>query len=190
MAEAKPLRADARRNRARVLEAAEAVFAAKGTGASTEEVAKAAGVGIGTVFRHFSTKEALRQAVLVERMREFAEEAARWADAEDPGSAFFAFLDHWVEMGTAKYAYSEALAEAGAEVSWLGAEVGAQVRQALGALLGRAQDAGAVRGDVEVPELIAVLVGASYAVKHLDADTALRRRTVDLMFAGLRPSHG
>ena len=64
---AKPLRADARRNQARVLAAAEAVFAAKGTAASTEEIARQAGVGIGTVFRHFPTKQALLEAVLVGR---------------------------------------------------------------------------------------------------------------------------
>src|SRR3989442_539577 len=62
------MRADARRNRARVLEAAEAVFAASGTAASTEEIARRAGVGIGTVFRHFPTKEALLEAILVDKL--------------------------------------------------------------------------------------------------------------------------
>ena len=63
------LRADARRNRARLLEVADRVFTERGVGAPTEEVARAAGVGIGTVFRHFPTKEALLEAVYVARLR-------------------------------------------------------------------------------------------------------------------------
>jgi AcrR family transcriptional regulator len=80
---AKPLRADARRNQARVLETAEAVFAAKGTAASTEEIARQAGVGIGTVFRHFPTKEALLEAVFVGRLRRLADEVDALAAAKD-----------------------------------------------------------------------------------------------------------
>jgi AcrR family transcriptional regulator len=190
VAEPKPLRADARRNRVRVLKAAEAVFAARGTGASTEEVAREAGVGIGTVFRHFPTKEALLEAVLLERMREFAEEAEQWSRAVEPGTAFFTLLTDWVEMGAAKNAYRDALAAAGAAVPRHGAEVGMRVREALHTLLTGAQNAGAVRKDVDVPELIALLVGASHAVGHLGDDTPLRQHAVEIIFDGLRPSHG
>jgi AcrR family transcriptional regulator len=185
--EPKPLRADARRNRVRVLAAAETVFAAKGTAVPTEEIAKEAGVGIGTVFRHFPTKEALLEAVLLERMRRFAAEADRWAGAEDPGSAFFTFLSQWADMAAAKNAYSDALAAAGADVPRLGAEVSAGVRRSLNNLLSRAQDAGAVREDVGVTELIALMVGTSRAAEHLGDDAALRRRTLDIVFDGLRP---
>jgi len=190
VAEPKPLRADARRNRVRVLRAAEAVFAARGAGASTEEVAREAGVGIGTVFRHFPTKEALLEAVLVERMREFAEEAERWSAAEEPGTAFFTLLADWVGLGAAKNAYSDALAAVGAAVPRLGGEPGARVREALRTLLTGAQKAGAVRLDVDVPELIALLVGASHAVGQLGEDTPLRQHAVGIIFDGLRPSHG
>src|SRR4051812_5490623 len=88
----RPPRADALRNRARVLTAAEAVFAARGTSASTEEVAREAGVGIGTVFRHFPTKEALLEAVYVARLRRLAEEADALVSADDAGEAFFTFF--------------------------------------------------------------------------------------------------
>ncbi|WP_285487406.1 TetR/AcrR family transcriptional regulator [Amycolatopsis taiwanensis] len=189
MTEPKPLRADARRNRARVLSAAEDVFAAQGTGASTEEVARAAGVGIGTVFRHFPTKEALLEAVLLERLHRFVAEVARWAEAEDPGNAFYSFLGQWVDMGTAKNAYIDALAAAGAAAPRLGGEAQQRVLDALGTLLTRAQRAGTVREDVEVPELIALLVGASRALEYLGEDTSSRRRTVQIIFDGLRPSH-
>ncbi|GAB3572267.1 TetR/AcrR family transcriptional regulator [Amycolatopsis endophytica] len=185
MTEPKPLRADARRNRARVLAAAETVFAAKGTGAPTEEVAREAGVGIGTVFRHFPTKEALLEAVLMERMRRFAEEAQSFAAADDPESAFFAFLGRWAEMAAVKNAYTDALSAAGTEVPRLG-EVGVKARDALGALLSRAQRTGAVREDVGVGELIALMVGASRAAEHLGDDAALRTRTLAIVFDGLR----
>lgn len=173
-----------------MLRAAENVFAAEGTGASTEEVAKAAGVGIGTVFRHFPTKEALLKAVFLERLHKFVAEVARWAEADDPGSAFYAFLDRWVDMGTAKNAYSDALAAAGAAVPRLGDEVGQRVRDALRTLLTRAQAAGTVREDVEVPELIALLVGASRALDYVGEDAASRCRTVRIIFDGLRSTRG
>lgn len=79
--EERPLRADARRNRARLLDVAEAVFAEHGVTVSTEEIARTAGVGIGTVFRHFPSKEALLEAVYVARLRRLADDAAalpRW----------------------------------------------------------------------------------------------------------------
>ncbi|MDQ0381687.1 TetR/AcrR family transcriptional regulator [Amycolatopsis thermophila] len=186
MTEPKPLRADARRNRARVLDAAETVFAARGTGAPTEEVAREAGVGIGTVFRHFPTKAALLEAVLAERMRRFVEEAQSFAAAEDPESAFFVFLGRWAEMSAAKNAYTDALAAAGADVPRLGPEIGAQVREAVGALLSRAQLTGAVREDVGVTELIALMVGAARAAEYLGEDAALRARTLGIVFDGLR----
>src|SRR5437762_11835902 len=78
------LRADARRNRCRILEAAESVFAGKGMGASTDEVASAAGVGIGTVFRHFPTKAALLEALLVSKLRRLVDEAEALCSSEDP----------------------------------------------------------------------------------------------------------
>ncbi|TNC23518.1 TetR/AcrR family transcriptional regulator [Amycolatopsis alkalitolerans] len=182
VAVAEPKRADARRNRARLLAAAEIVLAERGTGAPTEQIAKAAKVGIGTLFRHFPTKESLLKAVLAERMRRFAEAAGEHAEAEDPGSAFFAFLAQWVEMAAVKNAYADALAE----VPRVDREVREGVLHSLGILLTRAQEAGAVRHDVGVREVIALMVGTSRAAEHLGEDAALRRRTVEIVFDGLR----
>lgn len=186
MTEPKPLRADARRNRARVLEAAEAVFAAKGTSAPTEEVAREAGVGVGTVFRHFPTKEELLQAVLYERIRRFIDEAEVAAVADDPGAVFFTFLAGWVEMSSAKNAYSDALAAAGVSVPKSDSTVGKQVVKTLGTVLSRAQAVGAVRDDIGVSELVAVIIGASRAAEHIGGDNTLRARTIAVMFDGLR----
>ena len=191
-AETKPLRADARRNRARVLEAAESVFAAKGTGAPTEEVARAAGVGIGTVFRHFPTKEALLEAVLFARLSRFVDEAetAVAAKSADPGSAFFTFLTGWVEMSSAKNAYFQALTAAGVTVPVAKSDIGARLLTSLGVLLSRAQQAGAVREDLVVGELIPVIIGVARAAEYAGPDATLRERAVAILFDGLRPSAG
>jgi len=185
--EGKPLRADARRNRARVLEAADEVFASKGVSASTEEIARHARVGIGTVFRHFPTKEALLEAVLVERFGRLAEEARGLAGAEQPGPAFFDFLDRIVNQSATKNAFTDALSQAGINVENAVAEVGRELWSALNTLLTRAQQAGAVRDDVHTGELIALIVGASRAAEYASRDPNLQARAVAVIFDGLRP---
>ena len=186
---ARPLRADARRNRARVLDAAEEVFAAHGTGASTEEIARRAGVGIGTVFRHFPTKEALLEAVFVGRLHRLAEHAAGLADAADPGAAFFDFFQRVVDHAATKNAIADALAEAGVAIPSESSTVGLELQRALAVLLERAQATGAVRADVGVAELKALLVGASRAVE-LTPEPGVRSRTLRVMLDGLRGSAG
>src|SRR3984885_11076494 len=84
----RPLRADARRNRERVLEAARAAFGAEGSDVSLDEIARRAGVGAGTVYRHFATKEALFEAVVFDRIAELVEEARTLSKDPDPGRAF------------------------------------------------------------------------------------------------------
>ncbi|MGD0556151.1 MAG: helix-turn-helix domain-containing protein [Streptosporangiaceae bacterium] len=93
MPASKPLRADARRNRDRVLDAARTAFAAEGLTVSLDELAKRAGVGPGTLYRHFPTKESLFEAVMHDRLGRLADEGAALENAADPGAAFFAFLD-------------------------------------------------------------------------------------------------
>jgi AcrR family transcriptional regulator len=182
----RPLRADALRNRIRVLEAAETVFDARGITASTEEVARAAGVGIGTVFRHFPTKEALLEAVYVARLEKLAAEADALAAAEEPGEGFFTFFARVVAHAATKNAFSAALLEAGVDVRETTAETGTELRRALAALLGRAQEAGVVRPDVGLAEVMTLLVGASQAAERLGADQGVRDRALAVVFDGLR----
>jgi AcrR family transcriptional regulator len=186
-----PLRADARWNRARILAAAEAVFAAGGPAASTEDVAREAGVAIGTVFRHFPTKRALIEAVLVGWLRRLTDEAVALADAEEPGDAFFGFFAHWAELSATKHAFADALAGAGIDVGAIETTHGQAVRELLTAaetLLARAQRAGAVRADLRLPELRALLIGASRAAEYAGRDLAVRARVVALIGDGLRPT--
>ena len=186
----RPLRADARRNRAKLLDVAEEVFAEKGTSASTEEVARRAGVGIGTVFRHFPTKQDLLEAVFVARLRRAADRAHALGDAEDPGGAFYAFFTWLVRNAPEKNAFTEALTAAGINVDDVTSPIKDDFRDAVGTLLGNAQRAGAVRADIGFPEVITLLVGASHAAGHPMADEDSRARALDVVLDGLRPHGG
>ena len=183
MTAARAPRADARRNRTRVLAAADEVFAERGTTVPTEEVARAAGVGIGTVFRHFPTKSALLQAVFRERLRRVVEEADRLVEADDPAEAFWTFLRRVVEVAASKNTFA-AVADLHDALS----PAREQLPRFLGVLLKRAQAAGAVRADVAVPELIALLVATSKVAERAPDGTALRDRVLAIAFDGLRPS--
>jgi AcrR family transcriptional regulator len=172
MTTARPPRADAQRNRARVLSAAERVFAERGTAASTEEVARAAGVGVGTVFRHFPSKEALLQALIVQRLARVAADAREHAASSDTG-AFFDFFAAVVRGSATKLELVDALAELGVHPTEAVAPVAEEVTGAVAALLEQAQQAGAVRRDVGVADVIALLAGASQAHRYTAEDRPL-----------------
>ncbi|GAA3987036.1 TetR/AcrR family transcriptional regulator [Actinomadura viridis] len=182
----KGLRADAQRNRARILEAAEAVFAAKGPAASTEEIALRAGVGIGTVFRHFPTKEALLQAIIGRLADRLAEDTASLAEGGDPGTAFFTFFAGMVERAARTKTVIDLLAEAGIAITV--AKPIRMLRESIEDLLTNAQHAGTVRRDVRVTEVIALLIGVCQAALHTAWDPGLRERTLAIVFDGLRPA--
>jgi AcrR family transcriptional regulator len=184
------MRADARRNRTRVLAAAEAVLARNGLSASMRAVAEEAGVGLGTIYRQFPNREALYLAVIGERMRQLHEEARQLLDAADPGAAFFGFFTRMVEVSTRKKALADVLADAGIDPkAGIGERVDADMPHVIEALLTRAQRAGAVRDDLGMPELRALLSAASMAAERQQWDENLRTRTLRVLFDGLRPRH-
>jgi AcrR family transcriptional regulator len=183
----KPMRADARRNRAKVLEVADRVFTERGTGVSTEEIAREAGVGIGTVFRHFPTKEALLEAVFVGRFARTTEMARGLADAEDPGAALSGFVTAAVHESATKNAFVAALEEAGVSIAALTSPVRGELRAALQVLLERAQRAGAVRDDIGAPELEALMVGAARAAEYTAGNPEVRDRALAVTLDGLKP---
>jgi|HubBroStandDraft_5_1064220.scaffolds.fasta_scaffold573821_1 AcrR family transcriptional regulator len=181
----RPQRVDARANRVRILDVAEEVFGQGGESASTEQVARLAGVGIATVFRHFPTKAALLEAVLVRRFNRLREQAEALLSAADPGQAFFGFFSHLVADAAAKIAIAEALLEAGGDREGGAGQASDGLRRAVGTLLQHAQQAGAVRDDVELPEVYALLVGTSRAAARARLSEDARARLLAIVFDGL-----
>jgi AcrR family transcriptional regulator len=180
------LRADARANRARILDVAEEVFGQGGESASTEEVARLAGVGIATVFRHFPTKAALLEAVLARRFDRLREQAEALLNAADPGQAFAGFFRYLVADAPAKIGIAEALLDAGGD-GGVAAQASAGLRRAFGTLLQRAQRAGVIRDDVELAEVYALLVGVSRAAAHDHLGEQGTARVLTVVFDGLAP---
>ncbi|MFB4315522.1 TetR/AcrR family transcriptional regulator [Actinomadura sp. 21ATH] len=180
------LRSDARRNRARILAAAEQVFAAKGPAASTEEIARRAGVGVGTVFRHFPTKEALLQAILGDLAARLAADTESLARDGDPATAFFTFFTSMVERSTSTKTVIDLLAEADIPITL--AKPVETLRRTIEDLLEGAQRAGSVRADVRSAEVIALLIGVCQAALYADWAPDLQDRTLAIVFDGLRPS--
>jgi len=152
-------RADARRNRQRVLETADKVFAAEGMGVPIDEIARRAGVGPGTLYRHFPTKEALFMAVAVSRVNVSIEEARRLAKGSDPATALFDFLRGLGAQFQARRDLIEVLAAGGQTLHEAHPELARDLDMAIGTLLTRAQAAGAVRRDVTVEDVMNLVVG-------------------------------
>ena len=180
------LRADARRNRERVLAAARRAFAEQGYAVPLDEIAAAAGVGPGTVYRHFPTKEALFEAVSVANVQDLVADARTRAEAADPVRAFMGFLDLLAEQALAKRDLPDAFAGAGADAM---AAARSEMQDALGLLLTKAHEAGGVRRDVSVGDLIALLKGLLHAVRT-DPDPDVRHRLLTVIRDGLRPKDG
>jgi len=186
---AEPTRADARENRRRILEAAEEVFGHGGADASTEEVAELARVGIATVFRHFPTKAALLEEVLLRRFARLRDHAASLADTDDAGEAFESLFRYVVADAPGKIAIGEAMVAVGAAHE-RASEVAEQYRAQVATLLRRAQKSGAIRKDVGVQEVQALLVGTARAGVLMQLDEAVRDRLVRVALDGLRTSSG
>ena len=181
----RPLRADARDNRERILTAAEEVFG-QSPNASTEEVARLADVGIATVFRHFPTKVELLEAVLTVRLERLRDRATELAGHDDPGAAFFTFFTQVVSESASKLAIADALGAAGSVVGADAKQAGTGMREAFGALLAKAQQSGAVRADAAFPEVYALLIGASRGATAAGLDPEIRDRMLALIYDGLR----
>jgi AcrR family transcriptional regulator len=180
-----PLRADARRNRAQILAAAESLFAEEGVGVPIDDVARRAGVGVGTLYRHFPTKEALFEAVIVTHMQRLTVEARALAGADDPGRALFEFLGRMAEEASAKRDLFDALSGAGINVKAAAAGTKHELEEAARVLLERAQHAGSVRGDVSLADLIGLVMGTCLAAES-EAVSCSQGRMMQIVCAGLR----
>jgi AcrR family transcriptional regulator len=183
----RPLRADAQRNRRRVLAAAETLFGQSGNGATIEDIAKEAGVGVGTVCRHFPTKQALLDEVLVENYRELVADAEEALASHEPAAAF----EQFVHRLAAHQARRRVLAEQMATDLALppaAEELRVAMRRNITELLERAQAAGAVRADISPADTSMLFAGVAQITAVAGGDAALRERFVAVMMDGLRPA--
>ena len=177
-------RADAVRNRERVLEAAKAVFSAGGPDASLEAVAKRAGVGIGTLYRHFPTREALFEAVYRREVEQLGELSEALKNEPDPVEALRHWLRSNVEFVATKKGMSAALALAVNSSSDLTVYSFDRLTKAVGALLDRAVAAGEIRADVGPEDLLRALVGMCYLHNQPGWQTSVLR-LLDVFVDGL-----
>jgi AcrR family transcriptional regulator len=184
------MRADAERNRRRLLEAATEMFCERGLDIGVGEIAQAAGVGRGTLFRNFPSKEHLIAAIVVERLSESIGRGREALRGPDPGEALFDLIDQSIERSQTDRVLFDALAE-----TWLANEeirrVHAELLSVLDALVQRAQDAGAVRRDVSAVDVLMMIKGVCEAVsafEHVNPDIGLRQ--LDLVRSALSPHAG
>ena len=182
----RPLRADAERNRRRILDAAREVFAARGSQAGVDEIARKAGVGMGTLYRRFPTKEALLEAVVRDRLEALIAELEEAARAEDPWTAFAGVMEAIAERVGRDRAVYDLLQAEPALLSEVRDER-RRLRAALRPALERAQAAGVVRADVvaaDLPSLAAV--AARLPAWRLERQPGLWKRYLDVVLDGLR----
>jgi AcrR family transcriptional regulator len=169
--------AAADRNRERVLTAAAQALAAEGRAVTLERIARLAGLGAGTVYRHFPSKESLLEAVLIRRLDALVARARRWADTAEPGPALFGWLTEVVESTSGHKDLCDGLQGDGTWPHAAFTASGRRFDQVLARLLREAQRAGAVRPDVPAAEVVTLIVGCS-VMHRRDRDGDLVRRVL------------
>jgi AcrR family transcriptional regulator len=177
----RPKRADARRNYEKLVAAARAAFSENGTGAPLEEVAERAGVGIGTLYRHFPTRQALLEAVYVDEVEAMARAAEDLSELP-PWEALSQWLHQYVGFAATKRALNEALLEAAPDSNVLLA-CRTAITGAGNALVERAQRAGVVRTDTSFMDIGRMVAGIAMVPT---ADPGQKERLLDLALDGLR----
>jgi AcrR family transcriptional regulator len=185
--QARPLRRDAERNRQRILRAASEVFTERGLGVSLDEIARHAGVGVGTVYRRFGTKEDLVEALFVDRVESIAALAEQAAEAPDPWSGLVSFMEQMAEMLAGNRGLRQMLMLAG-----YGHDLASYARRRnaplVARLVARAQAAGQVRADLsvtDIPFLVFLLTEAAQLARPVSPE--LWRRYLTLITDGMRP---
>jgi AcrR family transcriptional regulator len=181
----RPLRKDAVRNRALLIEAARAVFAERGLEASLDDIAHRAGLGVGTAYRHFANKYELAQAIFAEAIEEVVHLATRCAQAPDAWHGIVTFLEGTAELQTVDRGLREVLM--GVHDAEQMERINDRLSGPLRELVVRAKESGAVRADVEATD-IGVVVMMLCTVADVTGDVApdLWRRYLPMLLDGLR----
>lgn len=182
----RPMRADARRNHDKLLAVAKVAFAEHGGEASLDDIARQAGVGAGTLYRHFPTREALLEAVYREEVQVLCDEADRLGADEAPDKALATWLQALVRYVGTKRGLSAAFKAMVGTDSRVFAQCHAAITEHGGALLRRAQEAGAVRPDIELRDLLRLASVIGQAGEQAPQDKDLAQRLLALMMDGWR----
>ncbi len=179
-------RADGQRNRDHLLEVAKATFTRTGADVNLDDIAKQAGVGVGTLYRHFPTRDALIEAVYRAGVKELADTAAQLSEPHSPLEALREWMRLFVDYIAAKNLIAPALNSMVGGPSQLFAESGAQIKAAIGSLVGRAVESGDIRSDLDPFDLLRALAGVANIAASPDWE-ASAKRLVDILIAGSRP---
>jgi AcrR family transcriptional regulator len=180
------MRADAVRNKKLIVQAARKVFATAGLAAPIDEIAERAAVGIGTLYRHFPTKEALFEAVVIGRVEDLVEEARRLLATNDPKTAFFTLLSQLIQHGDGHKDLMDALGKQSFDIQKAVPGLLTEMWNLVDQLLKQAQRAGTVRREVGLPHVQALVTAACTAIDQGDGD-GLERIVWTVISDGLRP---
>jgi AcrR family transcriptional regulator len=179
-------RTDALRNRERLLEVAKAAFTRQGANASLEEIAKQAGVGTGTLYRHFPTRDALIEGVYRNEVEKLATAASHFAEKLSPIEALRAWMLLLVDYIAAKHIIAPALNSIVGGPSRLYEGSRSMIQGAIDELVKRAKRSGDLRRDLDAFDLLRALIGVSHVGSGADWQQSARR-LVDILIAGSRP---
>jgi AcrR family transcriptional regulator len=184
--QARPLRADAQRNHARLLDAARAAFVAHGADdVSLEEIARRAGVGIGTLYRHFPSRQALLEAVYRDQVESLRARAEELGEAESPLDALAEWLRAMLKFSSTKRSMTSALLATLGTDSELLSACATVIRGSAETLLARAQQAGVVRRDADAGDVMRLVHAVNIATEKA-ADPGQGDRMLALILDGLR----
>lgn len=178
------MRQDARENRERILAAADEVFGEHAAAGSTEEVARRAGVGVATVFRHFPTKEALVEAALLRHFERLTARAQDLVVAPEPAEALRILVRMMIETGATKLTLASRLTDHGGLPAGVG-EASRELQDLAAQVLRRAQDSGAVRSSVKIGEVYLLVRALAQASATMRTPPEELDRAIDVVLAGL-----
>jgi AcrR family transcriptional regulator len=179
-------RTDAQRNRERILEVAKGAFTRSGANASLDDIAKEAGIGAGTLYRHFPTRDALIEGVYRTEVEKLAAAEKKFSESLPPIEALRAWMLLFVDHIAAKQIIAPALNTLVGGPSKLFEGSRAQVQAAINALVKRAIESGDMRRDLEPFDLLRALIGVSHVASGPDWQQSARR-LVDILITGSRP---
>jgi AcrR family transcriptional regulator len=183
--EGRPLRADARRNRERILAAAQQVFAEKGHDAQMDDIAAKAAVGVGTVYRHFPSKEALLGALVGQKFSQFAANAREALEIEDPWQAFSGAFWRNAELVAADAGVQYAMMSTAAVLDYIAPQK-QELEDAMGELTARAKKAGVLREDFDIHDYGMLMCGLCSTMNSSVPVSFDWRRHLEIILDGLR----